>query len=104
MAERARKKVLLIGWDGADWEHIHPLLDDPQFDHIAQVLHTAWSHNETRTLLAYHLSSDHNITESQAYAHMTRTVVPLGWPMPGTSGPSSTCTITSDPSAPWWTT
>ncbi|MEM9079185.1 MAG: alkaline phosphatase family protein [Verrucomicrobiota bacterium] len=22
-----RKKILLIGWDGADWEHIHPLLD-----------------------------------------------------------------------------
>jgi predicted AlkP superfamily phosphohydrolase/phosphomutase len=28
MAERARSKVLLIGWDGADWEHIHPLLDE----------------------------------------------------------------------------
>ncbi len=23
----ARRKVLLIGWDAADWEHIHPLLD-----------------------------------------------------------------------------
>jgi predicted AlkP superfamily phosphohydrolase/phosphomutase/tetratricopeptide (TPR) repeat protein len=22
-----KRKVLLIGWDGADWEHIHPLLD-----------------------------------------------------------------------------
>ena len=23
----AKKKVLLIGWDGADWEHINPLMD-----------------------------------------------------------------------------
>ena len=23
-----KKRVLLIGWDGADWEHINPLLDD----------------------------------------------------------------------------
>ena len=22
-----KKKVILIGWDGADWEHIHPLMD-----------------------------------------------------------------------------
>ena len=28
MPERERRKVLLIGWDGADWEHIHPLLDE----------------------------------------------------------------------------
>ncbi len=28
MAEREKRKVLLIGWDGADWEHIHPLLDE----------------------------------------------------------------------------
>ncbi|MBE7158244.1 MAG: alkaline phosphatase family protein, partial [Rhodospirillales bacterium] len=27
MPMTARKKVLLIGWDGADWEHINPLLD-----------------------------------------------------------------------------
>ncbi|QEG20838.1 alkaline phosphatase family protein [Mariniblastus fucicola] len=27
MAE-AKKKVLLIGWDGADWEHINPLMDE----------------------------------------------------------------------------
>ncbi len=24
----ARRKVLLIGWDGADWEHINPLLEE----------------------------------------------------------------------------
>ncbi|NNC87072.1 MAG: tetratricopeptide repeat protein [Akkermansiaceae bacterium] len=28
MAERKRQKVLLIGWDGADWEHITPLLEE----------------------------------------------------------------------------
>jgi predicted AlkP superfamily phosphohydrolase/phosphomutase len=24
----SRRKVLLIGWDGADWEHINPLLEE----------------------------------------------------------------------------
>lgn len=27
MTQESRKKILLIGWDGADWEHINPLLD-----------------------------------------------------------------------------
>jgi len=28
MPANSRPKVLLIGWDGADWEHIQPLLDE----------------------------------------------------------------------------
>jgi len=28
MSETKPRKVLLIGWDGADWEHINPLLDE----------------------------------------------------------------------------
>ena len=28
MPAPTRPKVLLIGWDGADWEHIQPLLDE----------------------------------------------------------------------------
>ena len=27
MSTRIAKKVLLIGWDAADWQHINPLLD-----------------------------------------------------------------------------
>jgi predicted AlkP superfamily phosphohydrolase/phosphomutase/tetratricopeptide (TPR) repeat protein len=27
MTDTKKKKVLLIGWDGADWEHINPLMD-----------------------------------------------------------------------------
>ncbi|MGI8890225.1 MAG: alkaline phosphatase family protein [Chthoniobacterales bacterium] len=27
-ADREKRKVLLIGWDAADWEHINPLLDE----------------------------------------------------------------------------
>ena len=27
MTQRIAKKVLLIGWDAADWKVIHPLLD-----------------------------------------------------------------------------
>ena len=29
-----KKKVLLIGWDGADWEHINPLMDEGLLPHL----------------------------------------------------------------------
>ena len=28
VAEKSKRKVLLIGWDAADWEHINPLLEE----------------------------------------------------------------------------
>jgi predicted negative regulator of RcsB-dependent stress response len=33
-----RKKVLLIGWDAADWKVIHPLLDAGKMPHLARFL------------------------------------------------------------------
>lgn len=38
MAERERRKVLLIGWDGADWEHIHPLLDEGLLPNLERLI------------------------------------------------------------------
>ena len=31
-------KVLLIGWDGADWEMINPLLDGGELPHLSKVV------------------------------------------------------------------
>jgi len=32
------RKVLLIGWDAADWKVIHPLLDAGKMPHLARFL------------------------------------------------------------------
>jgi predicted AlkP superfamily phosphohydrolase/phosphomutase len=37
-ATTAPRKVLLIGWDAADWKVIHPLLDAGKMPHLARFL------------------------------------------------------------------
>ncbi len=32
------KKVLLVGWDGADWKVIHPLLDAGKMPNLAALI------------------------------------------------------------------
>ncbi|MEM7453784.1 MAG: alkaline phosphatase family protein [Planctomycetota bacterium] len=36
----SRKKILLIGWDAADWEHINPLLDQGLLPHLESFINT----------------------------------------------------------------
>ncbi len=38
MPKRLANKVLLIGWDGADWRHIDPLLDKGQMPHLEKLI------------------------------------------------------------------
>ncbi|MBU0675049.1 MAG: alkaline phosphatase family protein [Proteobacteria bacterium] len=38
MAERLAKKVLLIGWDAADWKIIHPLLDSGKMPALEKLI------------------------------------------------------------------
>ncbi len=48
MGERLAKKVLVIGWDGADWKHIQPLLDKGWMPHLQQFMERgAWGNLAT---------------------------------------------------------
>ena len=38
MPERLAKRVLLVGWDGADWKHINPLLDKGQMPCLEKLI------------------------------------------------------------------
>ena len=38
MAEALAKKLLLVGWDAADWELIHPLLDAGRMPNLKRVV------------------------------------------------------------------
>ena len=42
-----RQKVLLVGWDSADWKIIHPLLDDGELPGLARLVETGTSGNLT---------------------------------------------------------
>jgi predicted AlkP superfamily phosphohydrolase/phosphomutase len=33
-----RRKLVLLGWDGADWKVIHPLLDAGYLPHLASLI------------------------------------------------------------------
>ena len=46
MADR-RQKVLLVGWDSADWKIIHPLLDAGELPGLARLVDTGTSGNLT---------------------------------------------------------
>jgi len=37
MPKPLANKVILIGWDAADWKVIHPLLDAGQMPHLARL-------------------------------------------------------------------
>ena len=36
--KRLAKRVLLVGWDGADWRVIHPLLDAGEMPHLERLV------------------------------------------------------------------
>ncbi len=36
--DKPKKKVLLIGWDAADWDHINPLLEQGLLPHLEQLI------------------------------------------------------------------
>jgi predicted AlkP superfamily phosphohydrolase/phosphomutase/tetratricopeptide (TPR) repeat protein len=39
VSPRHRRKVLLVGWDAAEWKMIHPLLDRGEMPALARILH-----------------------------------------------------------------
>ena len=45
--EKRRQKLLLIGWDSADWKIVHPLLDSNELPGLARLVETGTSGNLT---------------------------------------------------------
>jgi predicted AlkP superfamily phosphohydrolase/phosphomutase len=38
MPDSIAQKLLLVGWDAADWEMIHPLLDAGRMPHLKRLI------------------------------------------------------------------
>jgi len=45
--EKRRQKLLLVGWDSADWKIIHPLFDSNELPGFARLVETSTSGNLT---------------------------------------------------------
>ena len=54
---------------------------DPHYNNIPKVLYKAMTHNETKGDFAYFLSQDHLVTTNIAHAPVTRTILPMGFPL-----------------------
>ena len=60
---------------------VNPIFYDPNFNRIPAVLFAALNDDKTKEKFAMLLAKEHSIIPNHAYAHLARTVIPLGFPM-----------------------
>lgn len=73
---------ILRFFDGT-YRNFHKVLFDPNFENIQDVLATAQSLNETRSILAYHLGKDAIIRTQTTRSRYTRSLMTIAWPLDG---------------------
>ncbi|KAL4237665.1 hypothetical protein ACF0H5_002379 [Mactra antiquata] len=71
---------ILRYFDGT-YKHIDPVFDDPSYNNIPKVLHAANTNKHIKGDFAYFMAQDHSISESGVYARVTRTLIPMGYPI-----------------------
>lgn len=64
---------------------VDPVFNDPSFNNIPVVLHTALTNNATKSDFQFFLGRSYSITNTSAYSSITRSIVPLGYPLQGYS-------------------
>lgn len=69
-------------FDGT-YSSVNSVFYDPDFNNIATVLYEAYTNNQTRGDFRFFLGKSHTITSTQAYSSVTRSVIPLGFPLQG---------------------
>ena len=71
-------------FDGT-YSHISPVFYDPEYNNVTTVIHTAYTHPDTREDFLYFLGKGYVITEDAVFADLTRSSTPMGWPLEGNS-------------------
>ncbi|XP_013386010.1 uncharacterized protein LOC106155638 [Lingula anatina] len=77
------KPMSILRYFDGTYQHLHPTFYDPDFENIHKVLFTAAHHNQTKTAFQFFMSADSSIDAKGAFASLTRSSFPLGWPLPG---------------------
>ncbi|KAL8603219.1 hypothetical protein ACOMHN_025234 [Nucella lapillus] len=75
---------ILRFFDGT-YSSVDAVFNDPNFNNIDTVLYTAYTKNETKSAFVYALGKINYVSSSSVSSSLTRTLIPLGWPLQGHS-------------------
>lgn len=78
---KCQKFTSVLRYFDGTYSDVDPVFYDPQFENIAEVIFTAKTNNVTKGDFAYFLTKDHHISRRHAYGSVTRTVIPIGYPL-----------------------
>ena len=62
---------------------VDPAFNDPEFDNIPSVLYAALTNNATKSDFQFFLGKSYSITNESASCSITRSMVQIGFPLPG---------------------
>jgi hypothetical protein len=73
-------KSVVRYFDGT-YRHLSPVFYDPDFANISRVLYEASRHPATAAEFLFFAGKGYRVTETEAWSDVTRTSVPIGWPL-----------------------
>lgn len=79
------KPLSILRYFDGTFAHVNPIFTDPYFDNITAVLYEASVNNETRANFRYFLGKSNSISTNSVYTSITRSLIPVGYPLPNTS-------------------
>ena len=77
------KPMSILRYFDGTYSSIDPVFNDPTFSNVNGVLYEAYTNNSTRAAFQYFLGKAHEITPTTAYSGITRSVIPIGYPLSG---------------------
>nr|KAG5700686.1 hypothetical protein BaRGS_029051 [Batillaria attramentaria] len=82
-------------FDGT-YASVDPVFTDTTFSNIGPVLYAASTYNETKSAFLYALGKSNEITPTSVTTTLTRTLIPLGWPLAGYSDEDAMLTVLTE--------
>ena len=79
------KPVSILRFFDGTLADIDSIFNDTRFSNIPSVLYTALTHNATKSDFQFFLGKSYSITNSTVYSTITRSIIPLGYPLQGYS-------------------
>lgn len=75
------KPMSIIRYFDGTYAHINPIFNDSNFDNIVAVLDEASTNTDTKGALQFFLGKSSSITSTGAYSSITRSIMPMGYPL-----------------------
>lgn len=75
--------ISIIRYFDGTFSSVDAIFNDPTFSNIPAVLYEAYTNNITKADFRFFLGKSHEITSTSAYSPITRSMIPVGFPLPG---------------------